>query len=69
MVAISLARIVGLRSGSARTLLPNFIRLVLPASAAIMAIDSRLGVAETIRSESHMESTPRSSHMSTNSHR
>ena len=41
-VAISLARTAGLRRGRARTLLPNFMRLVRAAMAAMTVMDSML---------------------------
>src|ERR1700759_3097713 len=64
MVAHCLASSTGSRNASDTTFMPNFMRRVRPAKAAIVFIDSRNGRGLTIRSVCQIESTPPASHMS-----
>jgi hypothetical protein len=64
MVAHCFASSTGSRNASDTTFMPNRIRRVRPASAAIVVIDSRNGRGPTIRSVCQIESTPPASHMS-----
>src|SRR3954470_9337128 len=64
IVAHCLASSTGSRNASETTFMPNFMRRVRPASAAIVVIDSRNGWRLTIRSVCQIESTPPASHMS-----
>src|SRR6516225_7424346 len=64
MVAHCLASSTGSRNASDTTFMPNFMRRVRPAKAAIVVIDSRNGWRLTIRSVCQIESTPPASHMS-----
>jgi hypothetical protein len=64
MVAHCLASSTGSRNASDTTFMPNRMRRVRPARAAIMVIDSRNGWRLTIRSVCQIESTPPASHMS-----
>src|SRR5450755_2158604 len=64
MVAHCLASSTGSRNASDTTFMPNRMRRVRPAKAAIVVIDSRYGWRLTIRSVCQIESTPPASHMS-----
>src|SRR5690242_9489504 len=64
MVAHCLASRTGSRNASETTFMPNFMRRVRPANAAIVVMDSRNGWRLTIRSVCQIESTPPASHMS-----
>src|SRR3984893_13688504 len=64
MVAHCLASSTGSRNASDTTFIPNRMRRVRPAKAAIVVIDSRNGWRLTIRSVCQIESTPPASHMS-----
>src|SRR6185312_4003434 len=64
MVAHCLASSTGSRNVSETTFMPNRMRRVRPAKAAIVVIDSRKGWRPTIRSVCQIESTPPASHMS-----
>ena len=64
MVAHCLASSTGSRNASDTTFMPNCMRRVRPAKAAIVVIDSRNGWRLTIRSVCQIESTPPASHMS-----
>src|SRR5262245_49162515 len=65
MVAHCLASSTGSRITAATTLTPNLIRRVRPATAASPVMHSRIGVRLTRRSLCQIESTPPSSHRST----
>src|SRR5919109_4907096 len=58
MVASSLARTIGSRTGNTATLMPNLVRLVRPAIMARVVMGSRDGAGFRIRSFSQMESSP-----------
>src|ERR1700751_5411330 len=64
MVAHCLASSTGSRNASDTTFIPNFMRRVRPAKAAIVVMDSRNGWRLTIRSVCQIESAPPASHMS-----
>ena len=65
MVAHCLARSSGSRSPTDATFIPNLIRRVAPASAAIALMHSRMGRRDTRRSVCQSESTPPASQRST----
>ena len=65
IVAHCLASSSGSRSPTEATFMPNLMRWVRPASAAITLITSRNGSSETRRSVCQRESTPPSSQRST----
>ena len=65
IVAHCLASSMGSRKASDTTFMPNFRRRVRPASAAIVAMLSRIGARLTMRSACHSESTPPCSQRST----
>ena len=65
MVAHSFASTSGSRSGSSTTFIPNLIRSVAPATAAIAVIGSSAICGPASRSLNQIESTSLSSHRST----